>query len=114
MANIENLKPFKPGKDDRRNLKGAPRKIPALGTLLTEVLSDTNNEGIEVAKEIILVLVNKAKKGDIRAIEIILDRAYGKASQNLTLEGGINFRIPAPIIYNIAPPLAHSENEIEL
>jgi len=114
MANIENLKPFKPGNDDRRNLKGAPKKIPSLDILLADVLGDINNEGIEVAKEIILALVNKAKKGDIRAIEIILDRAYGKANQKLTLEGGVNFRIPAPIIYNTAPPLSHSENEIEL
>ena len=114
MANIENLKPFKLGNDDRRNLKGAPKKIPALDTLLAEVLNDTNNEGIEVAKEIILALVTKAKKGDTRAIEIILDRAYGKASQNLILDGGINFRIPAPIVYNTAPPLSNSENEIEL
>ncbi len=53
-------------------------------------------------------------KCDTRAIEIILDRAYGKASQNLILDGGINFRIPAPIVYNVAPPLAHSENEVEL
>lgn len=114
MANIENLKPFKPGNDDRRNLKGAPRKIHSLDGLLADVLGDINNEGIEVAKEIILALVNKAKKGDIRAIEIILDRAYGKARQNLTLDGGINFKIPAPIIYNISPPLSNCENEVNL
>jgi hypothetical protein len=114
MANIENLKPFKPGNDDRRNLKGAPKKIPSLDLLLADVLGDINNEGIEVAREIIVALVAKAIKGDTRAAEIILDRAYGKASQNLTLDGGINFRIPAPIIYNIVPPLSHSENEIEL
>lgn len=113
MANIENLKPFKPGNDDRRNLKGAPKKIPALDILLAEVLGDINNEGIEVAKEIILALVNKAKKGDTRAIEILFDRAYGKASQILTLDGGINFRIPAPIVYNTAPTLSHSENEVD-
>jgi hypothetical protein len=112
MANIENLKPFKSGEDARRNLKGAPKKIPALDVLLADVLGDINNEGIEVAQEIILALVNKAKKGDTRAIEILFDRAYGKASQNLTLDGGINFRIPAPIVYNIAPPLSHSENEV--
>jgi hypothetical protein len=42
-----------------------------------------------------------------------LDRAYGKASQNLKLEGDISFTVPAPNVYNTAPPLSHSENEIE-
>lgn len=114
IANIKNLKPFKPGEDARKNLKGAPKKIPVLDTLLAEVLGDTNNDGIEAAREILLALIDKALKGDNRAIEIILDRAYGKASQFLTLDGGINFRIPAPIIYNTAPPLSHSENEIDI
>ena len=109
----DNLKHFKNGNDDRRNLKGAPKKIPALDTLLAEILGDTNNHGIEVARQILLALVAKALKGDTRAAEILLDRAYGKASQNLTLEGQLNLIIPAPNVYNTAPPLSHSENEIE-
>jgi hypothetical protein len=87
MANIENLKPFKPGNDDRRNLKWAPKKIPALDTLLAEVLGNTNNEGIEIARAILLALIAKALKGDTKAIEIILDRAYGKPG--LSIDHGI-------------------------
>jgi hypothetical protein len=66
----ENLKPFKKGHDERRNMKGAPSKIPSLDQLLAEVLGE-EKEGIE------------AVKGDTKAAEILLDRAYGKAKQTI-------------------------------
>jgi len=95
------------------NPNGKPKKIPQLEILLADVLGE-EKDGIEAAKAILMALRSKAVKGDVRAAEVLLDRAYGKASQNLTLEGDINFRVPAPNVYNNAPPLSHSENEIDV
>jgi hypothetical protein len=94
------------------NPKGGIRKIPQLDVLLADVLGE-EKDGIEAAKAILMALRSKAVKGDVRAAEVLLDRAYGKASQNLKLEGDISFTVPAPNVYNTAPPLSHSENEIE-
>jgi hypothetical protein len=95
------------------NPKGAVKKIPRLDVLLADVLGE-EKDGIEAAKAILMALRSKAVKGDVRAAEVLLDRAYGKASQSLTLDGDINFRVPAPNVYNNAPPLSHSENEIDV
>lgn len=95
------------------NPKGQPKKIPQLDVLLADVLGE-EKDGIEAAKAILMALRSKAVKGDVRAAEVLLDRAYGKASQSLLLEGDLNFRVPAPNVYNTAPPLSHSENEIDV
>lgn len=74
--NNHNLTPFKPGQSG--NLNGRPKKIPEIDVLLADVLS----EG-EEAKEIIKALLQKAKKGDVRAAEVLLDRMYGKPKQDI-------------------------------
>ena len=45
-----------------------------------------------------------------------MEYRFGKPSQSISLEdtNSYHISIPAPIVYNIAPPLAHSENEVEL
>jgi hypothetical protein len=75
--NIKNLKPFKKGRDPRRNTKGQPRKLPALDQVLADCIDDDELKGI------IEILLKKAKRGDIRAAELLLDRGYGKAKQTL-------------------------------
>lgn len=62
------------------NPKGKPVKIPALDRLLAEVLGE-DKDGITAAKAILMALRAKATKGDVRAAEVLLDRAYGKAKQ---------------------------------
>ena len=94
------------------NLKGRTKIIPQLDVLLADVLGE-EKDGIEAAKAILMALRAKAVKGDVRAAEVLLDRAYGKASQSLMMTGDFSFQVPAPVVYNTAPPLAHSENEIE-
>lgn len=80
----ENLKPFKKGHDERRNMKGAPVKyIPQLEKLLTEILTEENSKGVEAIKVVLNTLRNKAIAGDIRAIELLLDRVYGKSKQTI-------------------------------
>ena len=76
----DNLTPFKKGTDSRRNLDGAPKKLPEIDKLLADVLGE-EKDGIEAAKAILMALRAKATKGDVRAAEVLLDRAYGKARQ---------------------------------
>lgn len=64
---------FKPGKSGNPN--GQPRKLPGLDKLLGDI-SDTDYE------EVISAIFKRAKKGDVRAAELILNRAYGKPKEN--------------------------------
>jgi len=80
----DNLKPFKKGVDNRRNLNGAPKKIPAIDILLANVLGE-EKEGVTAAETILKALRLKAIKGDVRAAEVLLERAYGKAKQNIDI-----------------------------
>lgn len=75
---------FKPGTSG--NPKGRPPKLPKLDDLLADVLGE-EKDGIEAAKAILLALRKKATMGDVRAAEILLDRAYGKAKQTIKHEG---------------------------
>lgn len=72
----EDGKPFKRG-DKRINREGRPPKLPELETLLAEVLgAETSNR--TAMKMILAALCKKAQKGDVRAAEVLMDRAYGK------------------------------------
>tara|TARA_R110000868_G_scaffold81874_1_gene231605 strand:+ start:3286 stop:3606 length:321 start_codon:yes stop_codon:yes gene_type:complete len=86
-------KPFKKGKSG--NPTGRPKKIPEIDILLADILSE-EKDGMEAAKAVLLSLRNKAIKGDVRAIEVLLDRAYGKAKSSIDLTtNGNNLNIPA-------------------
>lgn len=94
---LENLKPFKKGKDERRNLSGRPLKIPDLDKLLADVLGE-EKDGKTAAQDILMALRAKASRGDVRAAEVLLERAYGKVKQNLQLNGSLNLR-ELPILF---------------
>jgi hypothetical protein len=64
------------------NPKGRPKKIPELRELLANVLGD-EKDGKSAAEAILMALRNKAIKGDVRAAELLLDRAYGKVKQEV-------------------------------
>lgn len=76
------------------NPNGRPKKLPELDKLLADVLGE-EKDGVTAAEAILKALRMKAAKGDVRAIEVMLDRAYGKAKQ--TVDANI-IQIPAPII----------------
>lgn len=82
MANSDNLKKhqFKKGKSG--NPKGRPKKIPDLDKLLANVLGDEDEDKSEAMK-VLQSLLNQAKKGNVRAIEVLLERAYGKPKQTV-------------------------------
>jgi len=81
--------PFEEGNKEGRKFSsenqpeknGRPKKLPELDKLLADVLGE-DKDGIEAAKAILMALRAKAVKGDVRAAEVLLDRAYGKAQQN--------------------------------
>jgi len=77
--------------DNQPENKGRPKKLPKLDELLADVLGE-DKDGIEAAKAILMALRAKAAKGDVRAAEVLLDRAYGKSKQTVDLNhsGGIN------------------------
>jgi hypothetical protein len=80
------------------NPNGRPKKLPELDKLLADVLGE-EKDGLSAAEVILKALRIKATKGDIRAAEILLERAYGKAKQ--TIDN--NVRNITPVIINWKP-----------
>ncbi|MDP3643838.1 MAG: hypothetical protein Q8S54_11690 [Bacteroidota bacterium] len=72
--------PFKKN-DPRINRTGRAKKLPDLDKLLIETLGEHVN-GHEALKGILIALRKKATAGDVRATELLLDRAYGKLKQS--------------------------------
>lgn len=85
MANAQNLKPFKKGQSG--NLNGRPRKVPELDNLLADVLGAETPDGKTAAREILEEIVKAAKRGNLKAAEMLLDRAYGKPKAALEMTG---------------------------
>ena len=81
----ENLIPARKG-EPSRNPKGRPKKLPQLDVLLAEVLGEKNKDGVTAADMLLRKLRAMAAQGNIRAIELLLDRAYGKAKQTVDME----------------------------
>ena len=78
----DNPKPFIKGQSGNPN--GRPKKLPELDKLMAEVLGE-EKDGITAAKAILNMLRGKAAKGDIKAAQLLLDRAYGKSKQNIDI-----------------------------
>jgi hypothetical protein len=55
-----------------------------LDKLLADVLGE-EKDGVTAAEAILKALRAKAAKGDIRAAEVLLDRGYGKAKQQVDM-----------------------------
>jgi hypothetical protein len=67
-------------KGETGNPKGRPVKLPELDKLLAQVLGE-EKDGITAGEVILKAIRAKAAKGDVRAAELLLDRAYGKPRQ---------------------------------
>jgi len=85
----ENLKNFPKGKSGNPN--GRPPKLPQLDELMAEVLGE-EKDGKSAAQAILSALRAKAAKGDVRAAELLLNRAYGKVKESLEIDhrGSVN------------------------
>lgn len=82
-------------KGESGNPKGRPKKIPELRELLANVLGD-EKDGKTAAEAILMAIRNKAIKGDVRAAELLLDRAYGKAAQPIETPSNLTVTISGP------------------
>lgn len=74
----DNPKPFKKGQSG--NPKGRPKKLPALKEMMERVMTE-ERDGITAIEAVFMQLRAKASKGDMRAIQILLEYAYGKPKQ---------------------------------
>jgi hypothetical protein len=81
---------FKPG--NNANPKGRPPKLPELDVLMAEVLGE-DKDGKTAAQAILAALRAKAAKGDIRAAEVLLNRAYGMPKQTVENKGEQTIKI---------------------
>jgi len=63
---------------------GRPKKLPSIDLLMAEVLGE-EKDGITAAQAILNMLRGKAAKGDIKAAQLLLERAYGKSKQNIDI-----------------------------
>lgn len=80
----EGAKPFKKGKTGNPN--GRPKKLPELDLLMADILGE-EKDGKTAAQAILAALRAKAAKGDIRAAEVLLNRAYGLPKQSTEITG---------------------------
>lgn len=134
MANEKNLKPFKPGLDERRNTGGRPKKFVTLmkeqgytqsevnDTIqvllalnikeLAEVFNDPNATALEKACS---AAIRKAiERGSLYNIETLLTRSFGKPKE--TVDQNITGNLTSPIMVNVISTghkIARSEKEIE-
>ena len=99
MANEQNLKPFPKGVSGNPN--GRPRGVENSKTRLLrllELVTKVRNpvtgeeEDFSIAEQLDMQIIAKARKGDLKAYEIILDRLEGKPKQSTELEvsGGMS------------------------
>ena len=82
--NPQNLKPFKKGVSG--NPAGRPVKLPDIDEIISKVLEEKGTNKLTRAENIFRKMCIKAET-DVRAAEMILDRAYGKVKQRTELSG---------------------------
>jgi hypothetical protein len=59
------------------------------------------------------LLDDKLDEGDMSALKMFMEYRWSKPNQKVSVDGDLLLNIPAPVIYNTAPPLANNENDIE-
>ena len=81
MPKPENIAPHKFKKGTSGNPKGRP-KLPDIKVLLEEVLGE-QKDGMTAAEALMKKLRSMGAAGNLKAIEMLLDRAYGKPKQTI-------------------------------
>lgn len=85
---------------------GAGRPTKASELALIERLSPMDDVALEALK------IGVAS-GDYNFIKLFFEYRWSKPKQDLSIDGNLLLNIPAPIVYNQAPPLVNSENDVE-
>ena len=73
--------------DPRINKNGRPRVLPDLTEALIETLPK------EDLLAILMKMVTKAKAGGVKEAELLFDRAFGKVTQGLKVDGPISINV---------------------
>lgn len=84
---------FKKGESGNPN--GRPKKMPELKEVLEKVMLD-ESKGITAVEAIILRLRQLAIGGNLKAIEMLMDRLYGKSKEIKDIN--LDAKISTPII----------------
>jgi hypothetical protein len=99
MANEQNLKPFPKGVSGNpagkpKGVQNSKTRLLRLLELVTKVRNPVTGEEEEfsIAEQLDMQIIAKARKGDLKAYEIILDRLEGKPKQSTEVEvsGGVS------------------------
>ena len=82
--------PFKHGHDPRRNLRGRGKGQINLADLVRKIAAEPVSPGEKMSRieAIVRSTFKSAYTGDMRAVEVIMERGWGKAVQ--PIEGGNN------------------------
>lgn len=70
------------------NKKGRPPVLPDLKRAIAACLAEEKNGKVAFDK-ILAALRLKAEKGDVRAAQELMDRAYGKAKQSFEIDTSV-------------------------
>jgi alkylation response protein AidB-like acyl-CoA dehydrogenase len=106
MPRPENVLPHRFKKGQTGNPKGRP-KLPDIREALAKVLAE-EKDGVTALEATLRALRAKATKGDVRAAEALLDRAFGKAVQRTDVTSGDKPIATPPIAWipvpHVEPP----------
>jgi alkylation response protein AidB-like acyl-CoA dehydrogenase len=106
MPRPENVVPHRFKKGQSGNPKGRP-KLPDIREALAKVLAE-EKDGVTALEATLRALRAKATKGDVRAAEALLDRAFGKAVQRTDVTSGDKPIATPPIAWipvpHVEPP----------
>jgi hypothetical protein len=91
VTKTRGIEPHKFPKGKSGNPNGRPKKLPELDKLIADVLGE-EKDGITAAEAILKKLRAMAAAGNIRAAELLLDRGYGKAKQQVDLKAEAEIR----------------------
>lgn len=92
------VRPFKPGPDPRRNIKGRP-KLPDLKAVMANALGQETKDGQTALDQIIEAMRRKAAQGDVRAAELLLSRGFGRVPERVDVTTqGEKIAVP-PIVW---------------
>ena len=97
MAREDNLKPFTSETGRLAGKKSSKKGIPHTKTRLKRILELEEQiknpvtgkiEGFTIAEQMDLAIIAKARRGDIKAYQALLDRLEGKAQQPVDVTSG--------------------------
>jgi alkylation response protein AidB-like acyl-CoA dehydrogenase len=101
MPRPENVAPHRFKKGQTGNPNGRP-KLPDIREALAKVLAE-EKDGVTALEATLKALRAKATKGDVRAAEALLDRAFGKAVQRTDVTSGDKPIATPPISWITVP-----------